>query len=167
MRSTGGAGEHWGALMGVYAWYQTIAGENGTESHVYKQRHDGSGDTQYYIYRLHICSYADFASFRFGQYWYENKKIGPDAGKLRAPAGSGKFPPVKGWEYWNSDGWVEDPTLECGPPLPSCNAVNVELSGKILYAFSAISYSSWFFLFFLVLFCSSWFFFEISGSETN
>merc|ERR1712037_552729 len=40
------------------------------------------------------------------------------------------FPPVKGWEYKTGGKWVEDPTLECGPPLPSCKAVNVELSGK-------------------------------------
>ena len=66
---------------------------------------------------------------RYGQYWYGNDQIGSDLGELRAPAGSGMFPPPQGWEYWNK-GWVEDPTLECGPPLPSCNAVIMELSGK-------------------------------------
>ena len=52
MRSSGGAGEYRGYRLGVYIWYQTITSEDGTESHVYKQRHDGSTEKQYYIYRL-------------------------------------------------------------------------------------------------------------------
>ena len=72
--------------------------------------------------------------FRYGQYWYGNDKIGSTAGELRAPAGSGRYPPVKGWEHWNNGGYAAEPTLECGPPLPSCKAVNVEISGKYLYA---------------------------------
>ena len=71
--------------------------------------------------------------FRYGQNWYVNDRIGSSGGKIRAPAGIGKFPPVKGWEYWDGKGWVEEPTLECGPPLPSCKAVNVELSGRYLF----------------------------------
>ena len=67
--------------------------------------------------------------FRYGQYWYGYDQIESDAGELRAPAGSGQFPPMKGWEYKTGGRWVADPTLECGPPLPSCKAVNVELSG--------------------------------------
>ena len=54
MRSSGGAGEFWGDRMGVYNWYQTITSENGADSHVYKQRHDGSNETQYYIYRSNL-----------------------------------------------------------------------------------------------------------------
>jgi len=130
MRSSGGAGEYRGHHLGVYIWYQTITSEDGTESHVYKQRHDGSIEKHYYIYR-------------YGQYWYAQNKIGSDAGVLRAPAGSGQFPPVKGWEYkTGSMRWVADPTLECGPSLPSCKAVNVELSGKAYeyYSMSAGRY---------------------------
>jgi len=117
MRSSGEAGERQGDKMGVYTWYQTMTGEDGTKSHVYKQRHDGSGDRQYFI-------------FRYGQYWYIHDKIGSGGGVLRVQAGSGKVPPSKGWEYKTGARWVSDPTLECGPPLPSCKAVNVELSGK-------------------------------------
>ena len=51
MRSSGGAGEFWGDRMGVYTWYQTITSEDGADSHVYKQRHDGSTERHFYIYR--------------------------------------------------------------------------------------------------------------------
>ena len=71
--------------------------------------------------------------FRYGQYWYVNDRIGVSGGLMRAPAGTGMFPPVKGWEYSDGKGWVADLTLECGPPLPSCKAVNVELSGRYLF----------------------------------
>ena len=53
-----GAGEFWGDKMGVYNWYQAILSDDGTESHVYKQRHDGSTKTQFYIYRFRDQNYS-------------------------------------------------------------------------------------------------------------
>ena len=52
MRSSGGAGEYQGDRLGVFIWYQALLSDDGTESHVYKQRHDGSTEKQYYIYRF-------------------------------------------------------------------------------------------------------------------
>ena len=52
LRSSGGAGEYQGYRLGVYIWYQTITSEDGIESHVYKQRHDG--ETENFIYRYII-----------------------------------------------------------------------------------------------------------------
>ena len=58
MRSSGGAAEYFGGELGVYSWYQAIISDDGTESHVYKQRHDGSTEIQYYIYRFWDQNYA-------------------------------------------------------------------------------------------------------------
>ena len=52
MRSSGGAGEHQGDQLGVYIWYQALLSDDGTESHVYKQRHDGYTENHFYIYRF-------------------------------------------------------------------------------------------------------------------
>ena len=139
LRSSGGAGEFQGYKLGVYTWYQTITSDDGIESHVYKQRNDVNVEKENFMYRSmskYLSYLVIFFSFRQGQYWYANAK---NTERLRAPAGVSKIPPTKGWEYWNSTSWVEDPTMECGPPKPACKAVNVEILGE--YYIIPIDYS--------------------------
>ena len=142
LRNSGGAGEYQGYRLGVYNWYQTITSEDGIESNVYKQRNDVNVEKENFMYRSmskYLSYLVIFFSFRQGQYWYASAK---NIERLRAPAGVNKFPPSKGWEYWNdTNGWMADPTMKCGPPKPACKAVNVEISGKYFIGVSIIYYN--------------------------
>ena len=67
-----------------------------------------------------------------GQYWYVGKDIGGSVRlKAKADSSSDPFPPLKGWQYWDSaTKWNDDPKMESGKPSLPCMTVNVELSGK-------------------------------------
>ena len=70
---------------------------------------------------------------RAGDFWWVNDELGEEDGWLRAKVETEedkKMPPVQGWQYWDDNKWLSDPTLEASRQVSKpCSEVLVELDG--------------------------------------